>query len=77
MNDEDFIYVDKIEKSNFEDLLNDVEKDYDFLNLILGDYLHYKTEKIEVSEDLVDEYLIDSCDEKIKIKLKIKDQNTN
>lgn len=77
MNDEDFIYVDKIEKLNIDDLFWNIENDYNFINLILADYLHYKTEKIEVSEDLVDEYLIDSCDEKIKTKLKIKNQNDN
>lgn len=77
MNDEDFIYVDKIEKLNIEELFNQIENDYDFLNLILGDYLHYKTQKIEVSEELVDKYLNESCDEKIKIKLKIKNQNEN
>lgn len=77
LNGVDYIYMDKIEKFSIEELYNDIEKDYDFLNLIIGDYLHYKTEKIEVSEELVDNYFYETCDEKIKTKLKIKNQNDN
>lgn len=77
LNGVDYGYMDKIEKLNIDELFKDIEKDYGFLNEILGDYLHYKTEKIEVSECLVDNYLYESCDEKIKTKLKIKNQNDN
>jgi len=77
LNNEDLIYMSKIEKLEINELFNEVEKDDNFLNLILGDYLHYKTEKIEVSEELVDKYLSESCDEKFKTKLKIKNQNIN
>lgn len=77
LNGVDYIYMDKIEKLNIDELFNDIEMDYDFLNIILGDYLHYKTQDIEVSEELVDDYLEETCDEKIKTKLKIKSQNDN
>ena len=77
LNSEDFIYIDKIESLDVKKLFNYIEMDSYFLNLIMGDYLHYKTEKIEVSEELVDKYLNESCNEKIKTKLKIKDQNNN
>ena len=77
INKEDFIYIDKIENLSVEELFNNIDEDYDFLNTMLADYLHYKTEKIEIKEELVDNYLYETSDEKIKIKLKIKNQNDN
>lgn len=71
LNFDDFIYVDKIEKLNIEELFNNIESDYNFFNLIIADYLHYKTANVEINEKLVDNYLEEISDEKIKVKLKI------
>ena len=71
LNPEDFEYIEKIETLDLNEILNELENDYEFLNTVIGDYLHYKTSKLEIKEDIVDNYLKDNTNLKIKQKLKI------
>jgi hypothetical protein len=73
LNKSDIIYLDIINSKSLLEIFEYIENDFDFLFTIVGDYLHYKTQKIEIKEEIVDEYLISSSSEKLKQKLKIKE----
>lgn len=73
LNNQDFIYLNIINKETLDEIFVEIEDDFDFLFTVVGEYLYYKTQKIEVKEEFVDEYLFFSSDEKLKEKLKIKE----
>jgi len=73
LNKNDIIYIDMIEHNSIEEILEYMEDDFDFLFTIVGEYLYYKTQKIEIKEEIVDEYLISSSSDDLKQKLKIKE----
>ena len=56
-----------------QELLEILECDFEFALCLLGDFLHYKTSEVEISEKMVDDYFIQSTDEEFKKKLKIKE----
>lgn len=69
INDEDFIYLDKIKNNDIDSLFKELESNFEFLNTLVSEYLYYKTSKLEIKEEIVDNYL----DDKIKNKLKIQE----
>lgn len=70
--EEDLIYLNKIENTEIEELINEINNNYDFLSTIVGEYLHYKTSKTEIKEDMLDKYLIENTDYNFQKKLQIK-----
>ena len=70
LNKNDFIYLDIITSKSIEEIFTYIEEHFDFLFTIVGEYLHYKTQKIEIKEEIIEEYFNSSSSEKIKNKLK-------
>lgn len=69
----DLTYIDIINCKPIDEIFTYIEDDFDFLYTIVGDYLHYKTQNIEIKEEIVDEYFNSSSSEKLKQKLMVKD----
>jgi len=65
---EDIIYLKKIDRLTIEELYEEIECNYQFLLIIVGEYLHYQTEEIEIDKEEVNNYFNNSS-EKIKKKL--------
>ena len=72
LNNFDFDYLDKIENNSLDELLNLSQKDFDFLFTLVIEYLHYTTEKMEIKEEIVDDYFIKGSSNELKEKLKCK-----
>lgn len=72
LNKNDVIYLDIIESKSIEEIFIYVEDNSDFLINIVGEYLYYKTQKVEIKEDVIDNYFNTSSSEDLKQKLKIK-----
>lgn len=70
LNKNDFIYLDIVNSKSIDEIFTYIEDNFDFLFTIVGDYLHYNTQKLEIKEEIVDEYFNFSSSEKIKNKLK-------
>lgn len=73
LNKSDIIYLDIIDSKSLLEIFEYIENNFDFLFTIIGEYLHYKTQKIEIKEEIVDEYLNSSSSDNLKQKLKIKE----
>jgi len=72
LNPEDKAYINIIEYNDIDTLLNLLEENVSFLPHILGEYLHYTTENIEIKEDIVDEHLSKNASKTLKKKFDIK-----
>ena len=70
LNKNDFIYLDIVNSKSIDEIFTYIEENFDFLFTIVGEYLHYKTQKIEIKEEIIEEYFNSSSSEKIKNKLK-------
>lgn len=69
LNSCDFKYIDIIENLSLEQLLEKVESSFSLLFTLVSEYLHYTTSKLEIKEEIVDNYFINETDNKIKEKL--------
>lgn len=72
INKNDLIYLDIIDSKPIEEIFTYIEDNFDFLFTIVGEYLHYKTQKIEIKEEIIDKYFNSSSSDNLKQKLKIK-----
>lgn len=70
----DLSYLNVIKELSIGNILNILESDYEFLNVIMRNYLYYSTIDNKVSEKEVDEYFFNNTDELFQKKLKIKRQ---
>ena len=70
LNKYDLEYLKKIEDFNIEDLINELEYDFDFYVTVVGEHLYYKTQKIEIKEEIIDKYYNNTSSNNVKKKLK-------
>ena len=72
LNDFDFEYLTIIENESLDTLLNETKINFKFLFTLVTEYLHYTTEKMEIKEEIIDDYFIKESSKELKEKLKSK-----
>ena len=70
LNDFDFTYLEKIENNSLDIIFNDTQTDFKFLFTLVTEYLHYTTEKMEIKEEIINNYFIKESSNELKEKLK-------
>lgn len=71
--DEELVYLNKIKNDDLESIFDNIEKDFEFMKTIIGEYLHYTTANLETQERIVDQYFKENSSNELKNKLKIKE----
>jgi len=71
LNKIDFKYLEIIENLSLTELLEKVNSSFNLLFTLVSEYLHYTTSKLEIKEEIVDNYFMTKTDTKIREKLKI------
>lgn len=72
LNKIDFNYLEIIENLSLTELTQKINSNFNLLFTLVSEYLHYTTEKLEIKEEIVDNYFIEKTDNKIKEKLNFK-----
>lgn len=68
----DLLYLNVVKNESIRKIFDILEYDYDFLNVIIRNYLYYTTIKNKISEKEVDEYFFNNVDETLQKKLNMK-----
>lgn len=68
----DLRYLSIVKEENIKSIFDILEDDYEFLSVIVRNYLYYTTIKNKISEYEVDEYFFSNTEEALQKKLKMK-----
>ena len=72
LNSWDIKYLEGIEHIPLDQLLDEIGSSFQFLFTLVSEYMHYTTEKLEIKEEIIDNYFYKESSNELKEKLKCK-----